>query len=106
MIRVLKIEKGKPPRPMQFSDQAWEEIRKLNMGDVTWELQPDYPVTNGIIDYPKVNTNINFIPDEIPIPQNTPVDFVSKKIEKPKDETPKVRTKRPAKKRVQGTPKG
>jgi len=114
MKRVLKIEEGKPPRQMQFNDQAWEQIRQMNIGGVTWELLPEMPApkNDGIIDYPKVNTNIQFIPDEIPIPdkpikpvKEQVVSFTSQKIEKPKDETPKVRAKRPAKKRVQRTPK-
>ena len=114
MKRVLKIEQGKPPRQMQFSDQMWEQIRQMNMGGVTWELLPEMPAPkkDGIIDYPKVNTDIKFIPDEIPIPgkpadpvKDKVISITSQKIEKPKDETPKVRAKRPAKKRVQRTPK-
>jgi hypothetical protein len=52
----------------------WEEIRKLKIGGVEWELLPDMPPPKidpqreVIQEYEKVNHKITFIPDEIPEP--------------------------------------
>jgi hypothetical protein len=103
---------------MQFSDQMWEEIRKLKIGGVTWELLPDMPPPKidpqreAIQEYEKVNHKIHFIPDEIPEPvlaksqepvvvketKTETVSFVSQKV--PMEKKPRAKQQRSTRKSV------
>jgi hypothetical protein len=116
MVRVLKIEQQgnrEVRRTMQFSDQMWEEIRKLKLGGVTWELlptkepqkiivpssmPPEPVIVPEVIEYNKV------IPakEEVVIP--TKKEAV-KKPKKEKNETPTVQKKRATNKRSKGNAK-
>ena len=104
---------------MQFSDQMWEEIRKLKLGGVTWELlptkepqkiivpssippepakPPEPVIVPEVIEYNKV------IPakEEVVIP--TQKEAV-KKPKKEKNETPTIPKKRATHKRGKGNAK-
>jgi hypothetical protein len=86
----------------------WEEIRKLKLGGVIWELAPieppkkvvksevpttEPPVVPIVIEYEKIK------PIEIEAP------IAPKVLKKKKDETTTVRKRRQTKNRVQGTAK-
>jgi hypothetical protein len=124
MKRVLRIEKGKPPRQMQFSDQMWEEIRKLKIGGVEWELLPSIPPVKVkppelpiVMEYMAVKT-IDELPDPTPEPKMVNISFTSQPLPKEKktraktkqrskvkssdNETTTVRKRRQATKRVSG----
>lgn len=122
MVRVLKIEQTGnrvSRREMQFSDAMWEEIRKLNMGGVTWELLPTKLPEPKIppVEIPKVIVP----PVEIPKPPEPPVvpeillheavipakeEIVPvKKPKKEKNETSTVQKKRATHKRSKGNAK-
>jgi hypothetical protein len=103
---------------MQFKEQDWNEIRKLKLGGVIWELAPIEEITEP----PKVTPKpIEIIPEvpKLPEPPVVPIVIEYEKIkpiepEAPiapkvlktkKDETTTVRKKRQTKKRVQGNAK-
>ena len=101
---------------MQFSDQMWEEIRKLKLGGVTWELLPTKepkkiivpssmpPVVPEPVIVPEVIEYNKVIPakEEVVIPTKKEV---VKKPKKEKNETPTVQKKRATNKRGKGNAK-
>lgn len=109
MVRVLKIEQSGnriTRREMQFSDQLWEDIRKLKLGGVTWELLPT--------ELPKKETPRVVIPEPPVVPEILLHDAVIpakeeivpvKKLKKEKNETPTVQKKRATNKRSKGNAK-
>lgn len=115
MVRVLKIERTgnkETRREMQFTDALWEDIRKLKLAGVTWELMPtkepqkiivpssipEPAIVPEVIDYNLV------IPakEEAVIPTKKEV---VKKPKKEKNETPTVQKKRATNKRGKGNAK-
>jgi len=116
MVRVLKIEQQgnrEVRRTMQFSDQMWEEIRKLKLGGVTWELLPTPKV-----EVPKILAPSTFIPPPPFVPEVVnyertipareeikPKEKVVKTPKKEKNETPTVQKKRATYPRGKGNAK-
>jgi hypothetical protein len=104
MKRVLRIERGKPPREMQFSDQMWEEIRKLKIGGVEWELLPDLPPIKAkapelpiVMEYMAVKT-IDELPEEViepklKEPSMVSISFTSQPLPKEKKRRAKAKTR-------------
>jgi len=107
---------------MQFSDQMWEEIRKLKLGGVTWELLPKKEIPLEIpkvivpssmppvIEPPKPPEPI-IVPEVIEYNQVIPAKeevIIPKKVRTPKkekNETPTVQKKRATHKRSKGNAK-
>ena len=114
MVRVLKIEQQgnrEVRRTMQFSDQMWEEIRKLKLGGVTWELLPK--------ETPKIPLGVPkilapaFVPEVVDYEKTIPAkeeikpkeEKVVKTPKKEKNETQKVQKKRATHPRGKGNAK-
>jgi len=87
---------------MQFTDALWEDIRKLKLAGVTWELMPTSKIPLNI---PKV-----IVPEvlllETTIPSQEFVPVIPKvNSKKAKNENPTVPKKRSANKRTKGNAK-
>ena len=93
---------------MQFSDQMWEEIRKLKLGGVTWELLPTKEPQKIIVPSSMPPIEPVIVPEVIEynkvIPAKEEV-VIPKKLKKEKNETPKIPKKRATHKRSKGNAK-
>lgn len=103
MKRVLRIEQGRRPREMHFSDQMWEEIRKLKIGGVIWELLPEIPPAKVkapelpiVIEYMAVKT-IDSIPEVMEERQPVSISFTSQALPKEKKRSVRAKAKPRAK---------
>ena len=109
MVRVLKIERTgnkETRREMQFTDALWEDIRKLKLAGVTWELMPTKEPQKIIV--PSSIPEPVIVPEVIEynkvIPAKDEV-IIPKKLKKEKNETPKIPKKRATHKRSKGNAK-